>query len=867
MISQQSPFKFLAPFDLNDRGVYFGRTKEIEAIYELMFQTPLALIFGLSGTGKTSLIRCGLASRFNGPDWYPIFIRRDDDINLSIKKNLLEKMDIDHPWNGINDAVKTIFEDWWRPVYLIFDQFEEVFTLGSKEERNDFALNLRILLDSNLKCKILLVMREEYIGRLKDLEYGIPEIFDFTYRVDQMDDEHVEEVILSSCEAFNISLEPIPKQRCAEIIANLKGDKNDPVHLPYLQIYLDLLYVDDFKRTYPNGAENDPAIPLMLGKHLPLEFKSDEIALLGNIDVVLARFLEQQSADTIKTLRATHPSVPDDFVSIILDLLLTPEGTRKPLFRLQDGGKYIQLKEVDSSLLFYSDSLISDTFNLLYDKRLLDITESKIELSHETLAKPIDLRRSGIKEIKTRIESVYLEWKKTAKKVYLNNSQLYEMKSTLPRVMPLLSPEVNKFVKKSILRNQAKWITGVALVLASCASLLYIINYQKETKSTIQKLALQNQRFVQAALWNYVYEMKFLDVKSILDSTQTHENNGSSVTSLYFELSYFFNECGHIDLAKNCAETMINLDQVMGKIAKEQKLALDNHTTTKSFRSFLYGLDPARFDSAETKYIPKMIPIKGGDFTFGCVGNMDNCGPSPIRHKASVGDFQIAKTETTMHQYALYAAKLNLQLDTLLDNWRMIGDNPIAGVTWFDAARYANWMSNRFELDTAYQFVRKTGSDLWLVVKNPKARESFRLPTEVEWEYAAKGGEYQSSYKYAGSDAVRSVAWYRDNSKINNIPRPHKVASLAPNTCGLYDMSGNVWEWCDEWYVKNEKIHFNNDNKIALSKDQSKSKKVLRGGSYGYDVTSSWVFARGLGYADKKSPNFGFRLVRLKTNN
>jgi AAA+ ATPase superfamily predicted ATPase len=137
----RSPFKFLDSYGFRDKDVFFGREEEVEALYTLVFKTPLTLLYGLSGTGKTSIIQCGLANRFEGPDWLPFFIRREQDINQSLRETLLEAVD-GPPQANLPDLISTLFDDYLRPVYLIFDQFEELFILGSPEEQARFAHGL-----------------------------------------------------------------------------------------------------------------------------------------------------------------------------------------------------------------------------------------------------------------------------------------------------------------------------------------------------------------------------------------------------------------------------------------------------------------------------------------------------------------------------------------------------------------------------------------------------------------------------------------------------------------------------------------------------------------------------------------------------
>ena len=130
----RSPFKFLDAYTLADKEVFFGRTEEVEELYEMVFKSPLALVYGMSGTGKTSLIQCGLASRFDGPDWFPIAIRRNDNINDSIKATMGDLLG-ENQQESLADNVSYLFRYYLRPVYFIFDQLEELFILGSQEEQ------------------------------------------------------------------------------------------------------------------------------------------------------------------------------------------------------------------------------------------------------------------------------------------------------------------------------------------------------------------------------------------------------------------------------------------------------------------------------------------------------------------------------------------------------------------------------------------------------------------------------------------------------------------------------------------------------------------------------------------------------------
>ena len=148
---------------------------------------------------------------------------------------------------------------------------------------------------------------------------------------------------------------------------------------------------------------------------------------------------------------------------------------------------------------------------------------------------------------------------------------------------------------------------------------------------------------------------------------------------------------------------------------------------------------------------------------------------------------------------------------------------------------------------------------------NTLTNKTFRLPTDIEWEYAARGGKYSEKYKYSGSNDIDEVAWYIENyqkSKYGDKGTTHPVGMKKPNELGLYDMSGNVWEWCDNWYTQEysqngKSVHpgwpFNGTSAFF--------RRVLRGGSWGGTAKGCRV-----SYIDYDVPNYrdeygGFRLV------
>jgi formylglycine-generating enzyme len=142
----------------------------------------------------------------------------------------------------------------------------------------------------------------------------------------------------------------------------------------------------------------------------------------------------------------------------------------------------------------------------------------------------------------------------------------------------------------------------------------------------------------------------------------------------------------------------------------------------------------------------------------------------------------------------------------------------------------------------------------FLTKLNTKTGKSYRLPTEAEWEYVARGGKKSNGYTYSGSNDIDSVAWYDGNSG----GKTHVVGTTKKaNELGIYDMSGNVWEWCSDWYGTYTSSTFTNPTGPSIG-----TGKVLRGGSWNDGIVYSRVsFRNNYSNPSSKSDYFGFRLV------
>lgn len=250
-----------------------------------------------------------------------------------------------------------------------------------------------------------------------------------------------------------------------------------------------------------------------------------------------------------------------------------------------------------------------------------------------------------------------------------------------------------------------------------------------------------------------------------------------------------------------------------------------------------------------------MILVEGGTFVMGCTAEQDSScyDCEKPQHEVTLKSFYIGKFEVSVGDFKKFIDATNYQTDAdktgssyYLEgkerkekekvNWQYDErgnirdesslDYPVIHVSWNDAQAYCDWLS------------QETGN-------------KYRLPSEAEWEYAARGGKNTKSFKYSGSNKIDEVAWY----KVNNESKIHKVGQLAANELGLYDMSGNAWEWCNDIYCKYD------------SDPTSDSYRTLRGGNWDSYARTCRVSSRDYVSPSDRSYFIGFRVVKEAEEN
>ena len=216
-----------------------------------------------------------------------------------------------------------------------------------------------------------------------------------------------------------------------------------------------------------------------------------------------------------------------------------------------------------------------------------------------------------------------------------------------------------------------------------------------------------------------------------------------------------------------------------------------------------------------------MVYVQGGTFTMGATREQgsDAFDVEKPSHSVTLSSYHIGETEVTQ---ALWQAVMGSNPSKFTGDSR----RPVEHVSWEDCQRFISRLTSL------------TG-------------QHFHLPTEAQWEYAARGGSKSRGYKYSGSNDVGSVAWYYDNSSRTT----HPVKTKSPNELGLYDMSGNVWEWCQDWFG-----YYSSGSQTNPTGASSGADRVDRGGSWS-------CFARGCRvsnrYCDTPSYRYNYLGLRL----
>jgi formylglycine-generating enzyme required for sulfatase activity len=235
----------------------------------------------------------------------------------------------------------------------------------------------------------------------------------------------------------------------------------------------------------------------------------------------------------------------------------------------------------------------------------------------------------------------------------------------------------------------------------------------------------------------------------------------------------------------------------------------------------------------------EMVFVEGGTFTMGCTSEQNFCfGDEKAVHTVELKDYYIGKYQVTQKiWHEVMGRSIRLQL-YMINGKTLNGegnDFPVYYVNYAECEEFCSQLNKLFskQLPKGYKFC---------------------LPTEAQWEYAARGGNQSRSYCYSGSTNIDEIGWYADNSGSTT----HKIGMRKPNELGIFDMSGNVFEWCRDWY--NDLYYFNSPSINPTGPDTGRG-RVLRGGSWICKLEYCRVSFRHCTSPSNRSFDVGVRLA------
>lgn len=462
-----SPFKFLDAYSKDDKDIFFGRSNDVRSLFEKVHLGRLLLIYGASGTGKTSIIQCGLANQFQDTDWFPLVTRRNDNIIKATYQNIRDNAihsitEINIPSHeDIINGFESLYLDFYKPIFLIYDQFEELFVSGDDSEINNFFELLNKLLNSDLQLKVIIVIREEFLAQLTNMENIVPELFKNRQRVEPMSPSNIREVITNSCNQFNIRLESetIPNQIYEKIVG-----ENNRVELTHLQVYLDRLY----KLAYDNNLKS-------------ILFSKELIDSVGHLEDILGTFLTEQVSNLEKPKLGWQ----------ILKLFITEKGTKRNIDQLQ-------LSALLKNQNIATEDGVSIISNLLKNRVLRIVgNDNSYEFSHDSLAQKVfdrlSIQEKSLLEVKLFIEQEFTNYK--ARNVLLSKEDLDYINPYLNDLN--LSKKQKQLIDKSKreLSKKKKRLVATAISIIVILSILSAYSYiQKIEAEEAEKVALDAKK-------------------------------------------------------------------------------------------------------------------------------------------------------------------------------------------------------------------------------------------------------------------------------------------------------------------------------------------------------------------------------------
>lgn len=896
------------PFETHEKHLFFGRSHDIEELYDLILLERLTVLFAKSGYGKSSLLKAGIIPKFIDPaappsrQYKPIEIRFGTYVpgkSAAPLETLLKALE---PIPVVPDAAflatLTPGERLWHqfkmrqtpplkergeapeaPVgtsrfLLIFDQFEEFFSYPEDQQaqfRTEMAELIyeaipqdvrlaaragtreqRAFLATPFDAKALFSIRADRLSLLDGMKDRLPAILHKRYELQALDERQAREAIVMPAalppellgagagESFKYSADALEK-----MLHELSGkDAASKGRIEAFQLQIVCASIE--KRVLEQSLASVTAADLPDFANVYADYYQDRIGELPVGEQLPARRVLEDGLLLVDTKTGDARRLSRDSVELAQSLGVSPDLLRN-LERT-----YLVRRELNS-LGGYNYEISHDTLiaPMLKSRKAREAT---LEQQRQEQERVEALQRAKEAEEKAREESARraeAERLQQAAEKAKRRANVFAMGVGVLAVLAGIAFFIAKMQtgiareqrsiaetarakaeeekqKAEIEKMKADSSAEYALLQQMIAGNAKIkaIEKAQEAQRALEKLESANRNLVDQILAeaaNDVLALRYDAALSKLRNAAALGQKKPQIGQALFEIVYFFNETSR---RPEAYKELPAVAALLGKNINGSK------ADRASIRAALQNLSPARFDELESRYYPVMTAIKGS---------------------GGLSGFKLAKTETTVWQYNLF---LNARGKNMLDEtsirrpgWGWAGNNPVVFVSWYDAVLYANWLSEQRGLTPAYTIDQEQQdtnniSDIdklkWTVTRRENAN-GFRLPTEAEWTYAANGGPAQTAFEYAGSNNPDEVAWHSGNSQKHT----QAVGGKKPNSFGLFDLSGNVWEWCWDWSASSFGRY-----------------RVVRGGSWKNSSSSIRIGDGGIRSPDSTEDQYGFRLAQ-----
>lgn len=860
---KDNPWNELNPY--NEGQLIYGRNQITTKIVDAIYSNLQTVLYGKTGIGKTSLLQAGCFPELRKLHFFPIVIRLGiiegssdyvDTVISIIRKAAGECIPGKKPPFHIKTVGNGLFTDNrlcqflystqfvddedtpYIPV-LIFDQFEEflnnkkIFTAAV-----DFVKELYILLDNTISIptgyleysnyRLVFAIREDYLYCLEDIidHYNLDELRYNRYRITALTDKQAQSVIEKT---FRNSIEDISSddlKTISNIIIPTAKGQNDyaDIRTPILSLLGSLIY-----KQLVAGYNLDSIDTRSTNIELYLYY--DDIMSEPKIPLEVRWFLEQK----LITVDGRRDSM--DYQSALLTNQINEEQidylvNEKKILRVVDAGSGERRLEFSHDTICRALKPVIEIRDSFYQKGndLFYSGSSNEKMIAETVryfSYAVDL---GHYEAKIKLFNLYEE---NANGV--DQDQRYKASnSKKSRLIHLLNGDELSITSKR--KDDSRYDVFLC--------------YSRRDIAVATSLQRQLQSFG-CRVWFDINESltgeDFANVmKEAINNTRILLFIGSANSYLsswtYKELMYAIEKgkiiypvfIDHTPIPVQIEFLLCNLNWY-DYWNKEQKKELFHDLQNRI--SDNYSIDEnSGVESLKiiiNDYTIEMVRVEGGLFTMGATLQQGGENPDErIVHDVRLDSYYIAKVPVTQELWEkVMGRKTNSRFRNKLlgkiDDSYM--NRPVESVSWKDCITFIKCL-------------------------NALTGREFRLPTEAEWEYAAKGGVKGrfNGYKYSGGNNLNNVAWISENSG----GRTHEVAKKQPNELGIYDMSGNVWEWCSDWYAPYPDYLVTNPRG-----PKDGNKKVCRGGSWNDKGKDCRISRREARDPLTKNAYIGFRLV------